>query len=816
MSLQRAAAMLRVARPPRAILHPRRHPLAPARRPTSRSLATAASAPAEDLAAAARTTAAGPVLPPPPLGGIKSADDVAAQTARFAQMVRAFDFARIPPPSPATRVARGSRRVATPDTAAAPATGMFGDAALTSPDSMVASSRRMIGEATRLVDGLIARHAESRMLSADETRALIDDLDALSNYLCQLTDTAEFLRNVHPDRAWAGAADRVYADLSSLLHTLNTNAELYAVLRHAVDANVADLDDLEARNAAVFLRDFEQSGIHLPDAQRKKHVALSDAMTVHARDFFSFKFAPIAVPLTAAEAGTLPRAIRQHYTLPNHAPPEPNGAVLACDQGLASHLVHSSPLPSVREKALHVVHAAYPAQEANLQSLLTTRHELASLVGFPSFARMFLRDKMVNSQSRVLRFLDRLAGEMTPALDASFAALESLADSKPVQEWDRVYLQRQLEQRRGVPGELPTLATAMTVFAETVHAMYGVDLVTLPVANGEAWHPDVVKVAVRYQGTDLGTMYCDLVDRTPAKLAAAAHFTVRGRRIPHAAMPGQRDAGEPAPSGAAMQAALLTPNDAVQRPVVVLATSIRRGAPLAWTQVETLWHELGHATHSLLSFTHYQNVSGTRCALDVSEVPSILMELVLAHPAVQARFRAHQPAIAPCTTSPFLPTVKSSGVGSDVPRDMDLWSQVHLAAMDQVLHSSLISNHTPHALVTALRTDPASLPLLAPFPHLCAWLTRVPWHAAWAPHLRLQHLATYSGGYYSYLWSRVVALAVYERHLAGVRDLREFRHGGTRLWQEFLGWGGGRDPWTCVAGVLGVEGAARLRRYLDQ
>ena len=44
------------------------------------------------------------------------------------------------------------------------------------------------------------------------------------------------------------------------------------------------------------------------------------------------------------------------------------------------------------------------------------------------------------------------------------------------------------------------------------------------------------------------------------------------------------------------------------------------------SQVETLFHEFGHALHSLLSRTRFQHLSGTRTAADFVETPSQLLE----------------------------------------------------------------------------------------------------------------------------------------------------------------------------------------------
>lgn len=144
--------------------------------------------------------------------------------------------------------------------------------------------------------------------------------------------------------------------------------------------------------------------------------------------------------------------------------------------------------------------------------------------------------------------------------------------------------------------------------------VFGIQMKTEQVSSSEAWTgpemggDDLLKCS--FSGPEdepLGFIYFDLYTR-PNKFTGAAHFTVRcgcsnywqgaGGGVQH------DDCPLPEP----------------QLPVVALVFNFARGANLSIQALETFYHEVGHALHSLLSRTKFQHLSGTRGSTDFVEV----------------------------------------------------------------------------------------------------------------------------------------------------------------------------------------------------
>jgi mitochondrial intermediate peptidase len=177
----------------------------------------------------------------------------------------------------------------------------------------------------------------------------------------------------------------------------------------------------------------------------------------------------------------------------------------------------------------------------------------------------------------------------------------------------------------------------------------------------------------------------------------------------------------------------------------------------------------------MIGRTEYQNVAGTRCATDFVELPSILMEHFLNSPTVLSLFDAESTSVG-----------RQTGNHHEDPcHSIDTYSQILLAALDQVYHSSAV-------------LDPSfdSTAELARLHNTRGLIPHVP-GTSFQTHFG--HLVGYAATYYSYLFDRAIASRVW-RNIFSQDPLS--RETGDKYKREVLSYGGGKDPWKMVSTLL--------------
>ncbi|KAI5804512.1 hypothetical protein EDC01DRAFT_725978, partial [Geopyxis carbonaria] len=643
--------------------------------------------------------------------------------------------------------------------------GLFQNTDLTSPAGFRHYTSRTLAKTQALVAKIDAAATEEELVD------VVRDLDLLSDLLCRVIDMSDFVRFTHPDRRIVAAATEAYAAMYEYMNVLNTTTGLYAALQRALasPAVVARLNDEERTVASILRTDFEKSGINLPSAARSRFVALSSEIAELGPQFVG-EMRPAVQSLqfdSSRLRGMDPLVVRQLTK---------RGRVTLPTTGMAaSHALCTIEDADVRRELFVASNTAHPEQIRTLEALLQRRAELAELVGAQSYAHVALSDKMAQTPEAVNSFLDGLSAANKPAaakeLDDLAALKAQLGMPGPLQAWDREFLaarwlaaQRSRAKGSDTLSSYFSLGTVMQGLSRLFTSLFGLRLVPVAPAPGETWDAGVRRLDV-VSDVDgrVAVVYCDLFSR-PGKNPNPAHFTVRcSRRL-------SPTEGADATDG---MASTVTPSGARhQLPTIALLCDFQHppsqpgGAPplLGFHDVKTLFHEMGHALHSIAARTALHNVAGTRCATDWAELPSVLMEHFATSPAVLCSFARHWETDAPLPAG-----LLEARLARDAPLDaVETRTQLVLARADQALHSIPAGGSVDSTAIWAAAVSAESL---LPYTHGTSW------------HGFFGHLFGYGATYYSYLFDRAIAAKVWGEVFAAAPMGRE---GGERYWREVL------------------------------
>uniref|UniRef100_A0A6I8P1N3 Mitochondrial intermediate peptidase n=1 Tax=Ornithorhynchus anatinus TaxID=9258 RepID=A0A6I8P1N3_ORNAN len=591
--------------------------------------------------------------------------------------------------------------------APAPRRGLFGVPELSSPEGFHVAQEQALRESDRLVAKACAVPAGAQTVQI---------FDQLSDALCRVADLADFVKIAHPDPAFREAADEACRSVGTMVEKLNTNVELYQSLRKLLtdDKLAASLDPETRKVAELLMLDFEISGIHLDEEKRKRAVDLNVKILDLSSAFLMGTHLPNKIP-----KHLLPESIRYNF--------EHDG-----DHAQVSSLHAESPDDLMREAAYKIFLHPHSGQLNCLEELLRSRDSLAQLVGYSTFAHRALQGTMAKSPETVTQFLDKLSDKLSERAVKDFEMMRGMKmklnpQNSELMPWDHPYYSGVLRaERYNIEPSLYCPFFSLGACMEGLNLLFsrllGISLYAEQPAKGEVWCEDVRKLAVVHETEGLlGYIYCDFFQRAD-KPHQDCHFTIRGGRL--------KEDGE------------------YQLPVVVLMLSLphsTRNSPTLLTpgMMENLFHEMGHALHSMLGRTRYQHVTGTRCPTDFAEVPSILMEYFASDYRVVTQFAKHYQTGQPLPKSMVSRLCESKKVCAAA--DMQL--QVFYAALDQIYHGK-------HPLKRST-TD-----ILKETQEKCYGLPYVP-NTAW--QLRFSHLVGYGAKYYSYLMSRAVASMVWKR-----------------------------------------------------
>lgn len=389
--------------------------------------------------------------------------------------------------------------------------------------------------------------------------------------------------------------------------------------------------------------------------------------------------------------------------------------------------------------------------------ILALRAEQAALLGFASYADLSLATKMATAPDEVQAFLRDLATRATPHARQDLDELEAFARDTlqldTLAPWDIAWVSDKLRQARYSYSaqdvkQYFTEARVLAGLFDVVQSLYGL---RIEPDIAPTWHPDVRFFRlIDADDTLVGQFYLDLYARE-GKRGGAWMDDCRNRRV--------RDGN-------------------TQTPLVQLVCNFGKGsdgapATFTHTEVTTLFHEMGHGLHQLLTSIGELPVAGINgVEWDAVELPSQFMEnFCWEWDRVQA-MTSHVETGASLPRALFDKMLAARNFQSG----LHTLRQVEFALFDMQLHAGF---------------DPAQddvLQLLERVRDEVA-VNRTPaWHRF--PY-QFSHIFAggYAAGYYSYKWAEVLSADAYAAFEEAPDQLADT---GARFRSEILSRGGSR------------------------
>jgi thimet oligopeptidase len=561
------------------------------------------------------------------------------------------------------------------------------------------------------------------LLAVKGTRTVENTLAPLDEAFHQINSAAYFaglMEQVHPDAT--------FRDHATAMLTKASAAQTAIALNHDVYNALAAIDISKANAATKYyvqrqLLEFRLAGVDKDDATRTRLKKLND-QAIEEQSMFDRNISDgkKTIEVTTAELDGLP----QDY-IDRHKPGPDGKITLSTDYPDALPVFTFAKSDDLRKRMVIAFNTrAYPKNQEVLTSLMKTRYEIATLLGYTSWADYNAADKMIAKGHNIADFIQQVNDASRPLAQKEFAMLlaeKQKTELGATQIWDYEtnYLSEQVRRTKydfdsqSVRPYFPFNEVKQGIL-DTAAALFHVQF--QQEQSVPAWDPSVETWIVIDNGKPIGRFYLDMHPR-PGKYSHAEMAPVldgiKGKQLPEAILV----CNFPAPT--ADDPGLMDYGD-----------------------VKTFFHEFGHLMHHILGGQQqWAGISGITMESDFVEAPSQMLEEWIASPQVLAKFARHYKTGEPIPAELVERMNRASAFG----RGGWVGRQNSYSALSYDIYKTKPENVN---LDEVTISDVRRYTPITPTPETHQWAS-------------FGHLGGYSSAYYTYLWDKVIAVDFFQQ-----------------------------------------------------
>lgn len=478
----------------------------------------------------------------------------------------------------------------------------------------------------KIVDNKKKPTFQNTILAYEESGVMLD----------RVINVFDGLTSAHKTPVIAETEDKVMPLLTDLNNEISFNQRLFERIKYVYDHEYSKLKGEDQRLTEVVYKSFVRSGALLPADKMERMKQINSRISELQQQWGNLlpaatNNAVVWVDSKDQLAGLSDADIAQcKKDAESRGSKSPYCIVIinTTQQPILASLQNRDLRRKVFEASVHRADATNPKYNTFpiVTELAKLRAEKGKLMGYATYADYSLERTMAKNPKNVYNFLRQLIKDYSPKADAETRAIEQYAQKLEgpdfrLQPYDRFYYSAKMKKEM------------LNISDDEVKPYFNVDSVQI---NGVFYAAQRVYGLTFKQRKDIPTYHPDMkvfevIDKNgkPIALFYSDFFRRPTKR-----------------GGAWMSAFAKQSRQRGQLPIIYNVCNNAKapeGQPslITWDEVCTMFHEFGHALHGILSNCQYNTLSGTAVARDFVELPSQFNESFASIPEIFDHFARH-------------------------------------------------------------------------------------------------------------------------------------------------------------------------------
>src|SRR6266704_3100575 len=634
------------------------------------------------------------------------------------------------------------------------------------PQAVEASMKDVIAKANAALDQIGAQ--DLGKVTFKSTVVALDDLTYKAGIAA---NKATIIKETNTNPAMRTAGENAVKIFQEWAVGIDYREDVYKAIKAFADTH-PNLTGEDEKLLKEMLRDYRRAGLDLPPDQRKEVEQLRKELSKLGTDFDSnIVNASTPVIFTKADLDGLPESF---FASPGVKTGDDAYTVMA-NVTWQYNTVEENAKNEATRKQLYLVRETL-AKDKNvsvLNQMLALRNKIALRLGYKSWDDFQTEIKMAKTGTNAEKYINDLIAGIQPKFAREVAELQKMKaaythdPAAKIDIWDWRYYGNQLKKQKyavdteALRAYFPYQKVLDGMF--NIHqSIFGLKFEKIPPPYKWIGDLQLYLVTDPATGEPLGMFYLDMFPRE-GKFNHFAEFEILGGK--------------------------LLPDGKYQRPTVALLcnfppASADKPSLMTHSDVETLFHEFGHALHSITTRAKYVRFAGTHVPGDFIEAPSQMLQNWVWDKKVLDTFAADYRDPSKKIPAELIKKMNDAKLAT---AGVFYRRQFAFASLDLALHDQHPENDSYDCVAIS---NPILERVFLPIDPSTTFVSY------------FGHLNGYDAGYYGYAWADAIAAdmaTVFERARDGYLD----KQAGLRLRHEIYEPGDSRDVTMSIEKFLG-------------